>query len=246
MPTSVTKRSASGMRFLSRSLGRPARSCTAKPHRAGQRAKSVLILVATSASSRLSRVSGRPGLNSRVFMKVAPLTVIPRRQRYTACHKNTNREIPEPTTPKPLGGKNRCRDNGPVSFVRLCYRGETAIQRGTSVKRAGEGAAADQRARFGMLRQKLRQRGGDVLEDLARIVVSERGQDAHVRDEELVFIAAARAMIGNVLQTAHREAGKRGIALEQRFDRRWNRLFHGFSVRGFRCASRLATRARAA
>src|SRR3954469_25363369 len=123
----------------------------------------------------------------------------PRRLRYTACHENTNREIPEPTTPKPLAGKNRCRDSGgPGNFVRLCYRRETATRCRKSMQRTREGAAADERARLGMFGEKLRQRGGDVLEDLARIVVSERRQDAHVRDEELVVVAAARAMVGNV------------------------------------------------
>src|SRR6185295_13398704 len=118
------------------------------------------------------------------------------------CHENTNRETPEPTTPNPLGGKNRCRYNSPAGFVRLCDPRETGV-RCTSVQRAREGAAADQLARLGMLGEKLRQCGGDVLEDLARIVVSERGQDAHVGNEELVLVAAARAMIRNILQPAH-------------------------------------------
>src|SRR6476660_4543104 len=106
-----------------------------------------------------------------------------------------------------------------------------------SVQRAREGAAADQLARLGMLGEELRQRGGDVLEDLAGVVVGERGQDADVGDEELVFVAAALALFLFSRYPDHREARERRVALEQRFDRRWNRLFHGFSVRGFGFAS---------
>src|SRR5689334_24882068 len=70
----------------------------------------------------------------------------PRRERYTACHENTNREIPDPTTPKPLAGKNRCRRaaRSVSGFVR-------AAKQEKSVQRAGEGAAADELARLGML-----------------------------------------------------------------------------------------------
>src|ERR1051325_8009267 len=97
-----------------------------------------------------------------------------------------------------------------------------------------------------MLGEQLRERGSDVLEDLAGVVVGERGQDAYVGDEELILVAGARAVVRNILQTAHRKPCERRIALEQRFDRRWNGLFHGSSVRGFGFASGPAPRARAA
>src|SRR5688572_6747220 len=88
MPMSVTKRSASGMRLGSTSLGSMARSWTAKPHRVGQRAKSERIRASTSASSLPRRLSN-------CWVVFMGSTVL-------ACSKKANRGIPETTTDETL------------------------------------------------------------------------------------------------------------------------------------------------
>src|SRR5207248_1825575 len=99
--------------------------------------------------------------------------------------------IPEPTTPKPLARKYWCPNRAPER----CARGRRSVNAAECdlVQGAGESAPAEKLGDFGMLGEEVRERAGDFLEDLAVLLGGERRQDADVRDEELVVVAAARA-----------------------------------------------------
>src|SRR5688572_3484229 len=114
------------------------------------------------------------------------------------------------------------------------------------MKGAGEGTAADQLARLRMLGEQVRKRGGDLLEDFAVLIFGKRRRDTDVRDEKLALVAGAGAVVGYVVETAHREAGERRVALEERLNRRGDQLLHGSSVRTYLFPMRVPPRAHAA
>jgi hypothetical protein len=70
------------------------------------------------------------------------------------------------------------------------------------VQGARERASAQQLGSVGLLGKEIRQRGGDLLENLAVLLVGERGRNANVGDEQLAVVAAARAVVWNVIEAA--------------------------------------------
>src|SRR4051812_17359971 len=151
------------MRVWSRSRGSMARSCTEKPVRLGQRAKSALIFAATSASRRIKRVSGRPGLNSRVFI----------------CSGFFSISVAENTTDR--------RESLLSGFACRATTTKTR-ERNLLVQRPRERLAAKVRGRLRRLLQELGQRLGDVLEDLAVLLCGKPRGDADVAHEQLVVL----------------------------------------------------------
>src|SRR6266850_954291 len=207
------------MRVWSRSRGSMARSWMEKPCSVGQRVKSARILEATSASSRTRRLSGRPGLNSRVFICSA--------FRYrsvtadtTGRYKSRHRGFPERTTAE-------TRERELLHECENCYSRRL-------VQGPCKGSSPQQLRSVRLLLEELGQGARDVLEDLAVLLRGEPRHDADVGDEELVVLAA------------HRKSPEFRAALEERLHLLIELGFdsHGSTVSLAGCASAPRTRAR--
>jgi hypothetical protein len=90
-------------------------------------------------------------------------------------------------------------------------------QRG-SVQDPCKGASAQALGSVGLLRKQLDKRRDDLLKNLRVLPCIDAGQYAEVADEELALVAAARAVVRDLVAAAHRKAAKLLVPCEERFD----------------------------